>query len=139
MTATAMGWTLVRGATVAAAAGLVGIALFQLALAAGAPLGPAAWGGTHLGALPTGYRIASGVAVIAWTFAALVVLRRGGLGLFAISEAVARWGTWIIIGFLLFEVLINVASSSVWERYFWGPYALILAGLCFLAARTDEI
>ena len=29
----------------------------------------------------------------------------------------------------------NVASSSAWERYFWAPYALILAGLCFVAAR----
>ena len=139
MTATAMGWTLLRSATLAAAVGLVGIALFQLALAAGAPLGRAAWGGTHVGPLPTPLRVASGVAVIVWTFAALVVLRRGGMGLLAMPEAVARWGTWVLVGLLLLGAVLNVASSGVWERYFWGPYALILAGLCFLAACSDGI
>jgi len=32
---------------IAAAVGFVGIAVFQIALAAGAPLGHAAWGGSH--------------------------------------------------------------------------------------------
>jgi hypothetical protein len=137
MTATTLGWTLDKGATAAAAAGLAGIALFQLAIAAGAPLGRASWGGTHVGALPTGFRIASAVAVVVWTFAALVVLRRGGMGPLPASEAVAHRGTWILFGVLLLASLMNVASSSAWERYFWGPYALILAGLCFLAARGD--
>jgi len=90
-----------------------------------------------VGPLPTELRIASGVAVLVWTCAALVVLRRGGLGLLAMLEAVARWGTWVLFGLLLLGTLMNVVSSSAWERYFWGPYALILAGLCFLAARGD--
>jgi hypothetical protein len=136
MTAPTTGWTLARGSTMAAA-GLAGIALFQLALAAGAPLGRAAWGGTHVGPLPAGLRIASGVAVIVWTFAALVVIRRGGMGLPAMPEAVARWGTWVLFGLLLLGALMNAASASVWERYLWGPYALILAGLCFLVARSN--
>lgn len=38
------------------------IALFQLALALGAPLGAAAWGGRHRAVLPMRLRIASGVA-----------------------------------------------------------------------------
>jgi hypothetical protein len=131
------GSTLVRAVAISAAAGLVGIALFQLAIAAGAPVGRAAWGGTHVGALPTGFRVASGVAVLVYAFAALIVLRRGGLVLPVIPEAMARWGTWVLFGLLLLGALMNVASSSVWERYFWAPYALILAGLCFLAARSD--
>jgi hypothetical protein len=113
MTATTMGWTLVEGVVTAAAVGMVGIALFQLAIAAGAPLGPAAWGGNHPGPLPAGLRIASGVAVIAWTFAALVVLRRGGMGLLAMPDAVARWGTWIIFGFLVPQ---RSAERRVLER-----------------------
>lgn len=137
MTATAMGWDLVGGAAAVAAVGLVGIALFQLALAVGAPLGRAAWGGTRTGPLPTGLRIASGAAAIIWTVAALIVLRRGGIGPLAMPEAVAQWGTWVIFVLLLLGSLMNVASSSVWERYFWGPYALILSGLCFLVASSD--
>jgi hypothetical protein len=42
MIATTMGSTLVRVAATAAAAGIVGVALFQLAIALGAPLGRAA-------------------------------------------------------------------------------------------------
>jgi hypothetical protein len=137
MAAMTANWTLARGAATAAVVGLAGIALFQLALALGAPLGRAAWGGTQAGTLPAGLRVASGVAMLVWTAAALVVLRRGGLGMLAMPEAVARWGTWILVGLLLVGALMNVASSSAWERYFWGPYALTLAGLCLLAARGD--
>jgi hypothetical protein len=122
-------------ATALAAAGLIGIALFQLALASGAPLGRAAWGGTHAGTLPRNLRIASAVAVLVWLSATLVVLRRGGLGPLAVPYPLAYWGTWILCGLLLLGALMNVASSSPWERYFWGPYALVLAGLCFLAGR----
>lgn len=122
---------------VAAAVGMVGVALFQLAIAAGAPVGRASWGGVHPGTLPTRFRIASAVAIPVWVLAALVVLRRGGLGPLALPEAVGRWGTWILFGLILASALLNMASPSRWERYFWGPYALILAGLCLLAARGD--
>lgn len=63
---------------IAAAVGFVGIAVFQIALAAGAPLGRAAWGGSHFGTLPVGLRVGSGVAVAVWVFAAVVVLARAG-------------------------------------------------------------
>jgi hypothetical protein len=137
MTATTLDWTPARAAAMAAAVGLVGIALFQLALAVGAPLGRAAWGGTHPGSLPAELRTASGVAILVWAFAALLLFRRSGLGLLAIPEALARWGTWTIFGLLLVGALMNIASSSSWERYFWGPYALTVAGLCLLATRGD--
>ena len=120
---------------VAAAVGMAGIALFQLAIALGAPVGRASWGGTHAGRLPTRLRIASSVAIPVWVFGALVVLRRGGLGPLAVPETVARWGTWVLFGLFVASALLNFASSSRWERYFWGPYGLLLAGLCFLAAR----
>ena len=47
---------------VAATAGLAVVAAFQVALAAGAPWGRAAWGGQHQGRLPARLRIASAVA-----------------------------------------------------------------------------
>ena len=103
MTTTTIGWTLVRAAATAAATGMAGVALFQLALALGAPLGRAAWGGTHVGTLPTELRVASGVAVLVWTCAALVVLRRAGLALLAMPMPVARWGTWSSLAFCCLE------------------------------------
>ena len=68
----------VRNAALAAGGGFVGLAAFKAALALGAPLGGASWGGVHEGRLPWGLRIVSGVAVGFHVLAALIVLRRGG-------------------------------------------------------------
>src|ERR1017187_7244111 len=56
---------------VAAAAGFLAIAAFQAALALGAPVGRAAWGGIHA-RLPVKLRIASAFAVGVWMLAALM-------------------------------------------------------------------
>ncbi len=124
-----------RAATVAAAVGLLTIAAFQLALALGAPLGRAAWGGTHA-QLPPGLRVASAFAFGVWALAALIVLGRAGFHVSALPAAILRWGTWILVGVLALGAVLNFASPSSWERFFWGPVALILAGLCLLVARS---
>lgn len=62
------GPTLLRVTEVAAVVAsvlLAALAAFQVALAAGAPLGRLAWGGRHR-VLPTGLRIASGVSVVVY-------------------------------------------------------------------------
>ena len=123
-----------RRAAVAAAAGFVGVAAFELALALGAPLGRAAMGGAHT-YLPTGLRIAAGVAALVWPLAALVVLRRAGYRVPLVSDRVARVGTWALVGLLSIGVLMNVASSSDWERFLQAPIAAILAVLCLLVGR----
>jgi hypothetical protein len=124
-----------RGAATVAAVGFLAIAGFQAALALGAPLGRAAWGGTRTH-LPTSLRIASAVAVVFWVLAASVVLGRAEYQVSPIPEPVARWGTWILVGVLLLGALMNFASSSPWERFLWGPLALVLAVLCFVLARS---
>jgi hypothetical protein len=123
--------TTIRGAAGAAAIGFAGIALFQLGLALGAPLGRAAWGGTIPGRLPAGLRVGSLVAVLIWSSAAAVVLGRVGVG----PLPSIAWLTWVLFGLLLLGTLMNLASSSPWERYFWGPYALVLAALTLVVAR----
>ena len=70
-----------RVAAVAAAVLMGMVGLFQLALAAGAPWGEAAWGGRHEGTLPTGLRVASGVAGVAvYPYLILLVLGSAGVG-----------------------------------------------------------
>jgi hypothetical protein len=123
-----------RLAAVAAAVGFLVIAAFQLALALGAPLGRAAWGGTHV-QLPTGLRIASAFAVGVWVLAALIVLGRAEFHVSSLPSIFVRWGTWILVAVSLLGALMNFASPSTWERFIWGPVALILAALCLVVAR----
>ena len=125
-----------RATAVVAATGFAGIVLFQLALALGAPLGRAAWGGTNPGVLPAQLRVASVVAAIVWAFAGAIVLRRAGLGLAAMPDGLARTGVWVLFGLLMVGALMNAASSSGWERFFWAPSALALAACCFVVARA---
>jgi hypothetical protein len=123
-------------AAVLAAAGFVVIAAFQAALALGAPLGQAAWGGRQA-RLQTRLRIASAVAVVFWILAALIVLGRAGFEA-PLPDVVERWGTWILVVLLPVGALMNVASSSRWERYLWGPLALILALLTLVVALNTS-
>lgn len=123
-----------RMAAVLAAVGFIAIAAFQIALALGAPLGRASWGGRHSGRLPAGFRVASAFAVVVWMLAALIVLARGGHELSPVPGAAARWGTWALVGVMPLAALMNFASPSRWERFLWAPVALILAVLCLLLA-----
>ena len=59
------------------ATGLAGIAVFQMALAFGAPLGRAAWGGTQA-ELPTRLRFGSAASAVFLSVGALIVLGRSG-------------------------------------------------------------
>lgn len=123
---------------VMAAVGFVMISMFQAALAFGAPLGRAAWGGMHDGQLPTGFRIASAFAVFVWALAAMIVLGRAGFEITPLPMRLVHVGTWVLVGVLLVGALMNVASSSPWERYMWAPFTLTLAMLCLLVARIPS-
>jgi hypothetical protein len=126
----------VKALAVVAAVGFLAIAAFQAALALGAPLGRAAWGGAR-SHLPSRLRVASGVAVGFWVLAAAVVLARSGADATFVPEVVARWGTWTLVVVLPIGAAMNAASSSPWERFLWAPIALVLAVLCFLIARGE--
>ena len=125
-------------AAVAAAIGFAGIAIFEVALAAGAPLGHAAWGGAHAH-LSTAERISSGMAVVVWTAAALIVLGRAGLWSAGRRAALFRRGTWFLAAISAVAALMNFASHSRWENLIFGPTALVLAVLCTIVARGVAI
>jgi hypothetical protein len=126
-----------RRAAAAAATGLVGIASFQVALAAGADWGHAAWGGAHA-ELTTGQRFGSAVAAVVWIAAALLVLARAGLGSGGGSKLVRR-GTWVVVALLVVGAIPNLASQSRWESLLLGPLSLLLAMLCVVVARSGTV
>jgi hypothetical protein len=129
--------TAARTAAIVAALGFFVIAAFQAALAMGAPLGHAAWGGKQP-RLPVRLRVGSTVAVVIWILAALIVLGRAGFEISPFPDAIERWGAWILVGLLPVGALMNVASSSRWERYLWGPLALILGLLTLVVALNGS-
>jgi hypothetical protein len=116
---------------------LGGLIVFQLALAAGAPLARAAWGGTHA-TLPTGLRVATLVPVVVYALGALILLRRAGYRVRVISPTIARRGTWTFAIVLVLSALANFASPSVWERLVMGPIALALAALSVVIGRVER-
>jgi hypothetical protein len=115
------------------ATGLLGVlAVFQLAVAAGAPLGRWSWGGQHAGVLPMRYRVASGLAgLLLYPAMALTILGTAGL---ADNALVAnRTAMWVLSGFFALGTVANFASRSKYERV-WGPVSLGLAICCAVIA-----
>ena len=117
-----------------AAAGLGVVAVFLLGLAFGAPWGRATQGGFIDGTLPPELRVVSSVSMVIIIGAAIIVLGRAGYWGDRFSRAF-RVGTWALVAYLAFGALLNLASSSPWERFGWAPFTLLLAAATFVVAR----
>ncbi len=111
--------------------GFAGMIVFEFALAAGARLGDAAWGGAHA-QLTTGQRFGSAMSVLFYA-AAIIIVRRRAAGR---SERRYRWGAWGLAVIFAVAALMNLASASQWENYLMAPVALVLAALCVIVARA---
>lgn len=117
------------------AGGFLVVSSFQVALAAGAPFGSAAYGGGHAGQLPAGLRTTSAVAAAFWLLAAAHALSRGGW-VAGPAWTAHRRISWALAAVLAAGALLNAASPSPWERFGWAPFTLVLALLCRALART---
>lgn len=116
---------------------LLGLVLFQIALAVGAPFGHAAYGGQSA-ELSTSLRISSAVAAIIWSAAALIVLRRGGVtGWAPLPDAWLGVVVWVLVGLSVVAVIMNAITPSALERAIWLPFSvLLLGGLLTVAIST---
>lgn len=126
---------MVTTAALVAAAGFLGIAAFQAALALGAPLGRAAWGGANR-IIPPRLRRASAVAAVVWLFAVVVILGRAGVIEVPTPSIVLVVGAWALVLLSAVGAIVNLASSSPWERFGWAPYAATLAVLSLVVALS---
>src|SRR6266508_1491458 len=120
--------TVVELAAVAAAVLLAAVAAFQVALAAGLPLGEATMGGraaTVGGVLQPPYRaIALGSAVVL-VLAAWIVLGRAGLVPIFLGGQTLVWSAWVVTGFMALNTLTNLSGRHPLER--WGMSSIALA------------
>ena len=106
------------------------VVLFQLLLAAGLPLGQAAWGGQHR-VLPPPLRWGSLAASVALAAAAWVILARAGLVAPGAGSLGVRSTTWVFFGMFALNSLGNGVSTSRAERYVMTPITVLLCA-CFL-------
>ncbi|MCF6508004.1 hypothetical protein E9549_11395 [Blastococcus sp. MG754426] len=123
---------MITGAAVLACAVLGGLAVFQVALAAGRPWGRFAWGGQH-DVLPPRLRAGSAVSVVLYLVFAVVVLAAAGL-VAVLPAAVADVGIWVLTGYLALGVVLNGISRSRPERFVMTPLVLLLAVCCLVVA-----
>ncbi|MDA0301693.1 MAG: hypothetical protein O2822_04130, partial [Chloroflexi bacterium] len=104
---------------------IVVVAAFQGALAAGAPLGAAAWGGQSPGVLPPRLRLTSAfVALVVYPAIAAFILDAAGVveaGWLGRSRALEMWG---LTAFFALGAVLNALSRSRPERA-WAPVSFV--------------
>lgn len=108
------------------------LAIFQITLALGAPLGRFAWGGQHR-VLPARLRIGSLVSVVIYALIAVLAWDRVR-AIDVVPDVVAQVGMWIVFAYFAFGILMNALSRSKPERFTMVPVTIALAVLSFLIA-----
>jgi hypothetical protein len=117
------------------AACLLGVVvIFQLALAAGAPWGAAAYGGRAAqddGRLPTRYRVASAGTALVLTGALWLVLAAGAvISPTLLSQNILGVGVWVLVGLFSLNTVGNLAGRHPVERWGAGGITAVLTILC---------
>jgi hypothetical protein len=133
--------SLVQVASIVAAVLVAGVAVFQLSLAAGVPLGGAVFGGkapTDDGVLTGPFRLlaiaqAALLTLIGWVFLA----RAGTATMPWLSTGTLQWLMWVIVGFLVLNTLGNATAPHPVERWVMGSITLVLALLGTLIALSS--
>ena len=108
------------------------LAIFQLALALGAPLGRFAWGGQHR-VLPARLRVGSAVAIVIYALIAVIALVRVG-AIDVLPDLLATVAMWVVFAYFVLGIVLNAASRSKAERAVMVPVTIVLAVLSFLIA-----
>ena len=115
---------------------LVVVAVFQLALALGAPFGKAAWGGAHDGVLPMRLRAASAfVGLVVYPAVIAVVLSASGVIDADLVPGRGAVTMWVLATIFLLGAMANAVSRSRVERG-WAPVSLTIELCCGAVAGS---
>ena len=109
------------------------LAVLQLALVFGAPIGHFAWGGADR-VLPRAKRIGSIVAIVLYAVFGWVFLMKAGLVPMALPEIVVDVAAWVITAYFAIGIAMNAISRSKPERYTMTPVAIVLTVLSLIIA-----
>jgi hypothetical protein len=104
----------------------IATALFQLALALGAPMGEYAYGGQIIGKLPIAYRISSGISFLITLAIAGHYLAQLGVVPKLLSDDLNQWVNWGLIGFGASAAVLNNITKSKKEKQLWGSTTIAM-------------
>jgi hypothetical protein len=108
------------------------LAVFQLALALGAPFGRFAWGGQHR-VLPRRLRIGSLISIVIYAVIAVIALDRVG-AIDVLPDTFAVIAMWVVFAYFAVGIFLNAVSRSKPERYVMVPVTIVLTVLSFFIA-----
>ena len=114
---------------------LGGLAVFQALLGFGVPWGRFAWGGQHR-VLRRQLRVGSVISIAIYVLLAAMVLARADLLSLGLPQGVMRVAAWVVAGYFLLGIGMNLASRSQPERPVMAPLSAPLCGLCVVVAAS---
>jgi hypothetical protein len=106
------------------------LAVFQIVLILGAPIGHFAWGGQHR-VLPARLRVGSAVGIVIYIAIALVALDRAGT-IDVFPTAFSAVAMWVVFAYFVLGIGLNAISRSKPERFTMVPVTIVLAVLSLL-------
>lgn len=122
--------TPVELAAVSAAVLIAGVAAFQIALAAGLPLGEATMGGrasTVDGVLQPTYRAIALSSAVVLVLAAWIVLGRAHVAPIFLGSQALVWAAWVVAGFLALNTVSNLTGRHPLERLGMASVTIVAA------------
>ena len=114
----------------------IGVAVFQIALVAGAPLGEYTMGGQHPGKLPGQFRVTAAVSAIIMVAQSGHYLAQAGILNPALSPGQNAIVNWFWFGFAVLGLIVNSISRSKKERNLWVP-VLLVSAICTLLVALN--
>jgi hypothetical protein len=112
------------------------VALFQLALALGAPWGEYTMGGRYPGKLPPKMRTTAFIQIIIIFVFACIVLIKSGL-IFSQFYFIGRIAIWFVVAFFVLGSVLNLLTPSKGERMIWGPVNILLLATSIYVALNS--
>jgi hypothetical protein len=114
---------------------LIALAIFQLALILGVPLGMYAWGGKHT-VLPRKLKTGSIISILLYGLIAVIILSKAEVITAFSNQPIINVSIWVIAGYFSIGILMNGMSRSKYERNLMTPVVLVLSVMCIFIAAS---
>jgi hypothetical protein len=101
------------------------LAILQISLLLGAPLGEFAWGGQQK-KLDPNRRVGSGLNIVLYGVFSLMMLARAGFIYSAALEPILPFALWMMVAFASVGIFLNAITRSRKERAVMLPTAIVL-------------